>query len=667
ANILQYKTDSVQDFLDFALSEAVRLSDSKLGFIMNADPDEEGFYTLSSLFRQGENRGKGKSYKLKLGEKGIWMRTIKDAKPLIINNYKDSDFYHAKVQDWHDNIDNLISIPIIFESHVKAILGIANKPRDYTDTDVLQMILLMDSVWKMVENKKSTEQILKLSRAVEQSPVLIMITDLDGSINYVNDFFSSITGYAKSEVIGKKPSILKSGETPHDVYETLWQTITSGNTWNGELHNRKANGELFWEYASITPVTDNEGRIINYLGVKEDITLRKQMTEELILARKKAEDMNRLKSAFLANMSHELRTPLVGILGYSELLSNMIPDDEQKDMAKTINSSGKRLLSTLNLILDLSRIEANRQDIHMSSFDLNDFVHDKVNLFKAAALRKGLQLIFNPLDETINLNSDPQLLEHVLNDLINNAIKFTEQGSVTVSVGLEQDVESCNALIRVSDTGIGIPHDRLEVIFDGFRQVSEGYDRSFNGTGLGLTISKRYTELLGGSLTVQSEIGVGSTFTVCFPEVYINALSFLHLEKASSMQSEAALINSERTAKPYILLIDDDVISSHLIEKFLAPIARIDYATNCEAAFQKANANAYPLIMMDINLGGETKGLELVQKIRGLDAHKSTPIIAVTAFSMVGDRERFLAHGCSHYISKPFSREELLELVGNLL
>lgn len=667
ANILQYKTESVQGFLDFALSEAVRLSESKLGYIMSSTPDADGNYIINSLYRHGEHSPDNQEEKIRLQENGISMHTIRDAKPMIINDLKTSSFYGNGVPDWHDTINNLISIPIIYDAKVMAVIALANKPRDYSDTDVLQVTLLMDSVWKMVENRKSDEHILKLSRAVEQSPVSIMITGICGNIEYVNDFFCRITGYSANEVLGKNPRFLKSGETPDEVYAKLWNTISSGDTWNGEFHNRKANGDMYWESASITPVTDKEGRIINYLGVKEDITLKKLMTAELIQARDKAEEMNRLKSSFLANMSHELRTPLVGILGYSELLSNMISDSEQQDMAQTINSSGKRLLNTLNLILDLSRIEANRQDIHMSCFDLNTFVNDKANLFKAAALRKGLELKLHPLEEALNLVSDPHLLEHVINDLINNAIKFTNRGSVSIYVDIVQEIDGCKAQIRIVDTGIGIPSDRLETIFDGFRQVSEGYDRTFTGTGLGLTISKRYTELLGGSISVESEIGIGSTFTISFPEKYLNPLSYDLPEKTDYPEANSAEKTRNKKVKPRILLIDNDSISCQLIEKFLLLTAKLDFATNSEAGLRIASEYHYPVIMLDINLGNEEYGLELVDQIRRLELHKTTPIIAVTAYSMVGDRERFIAHGCSHYLSKPFTREELLEMLGQLL
>jgi PAS domain S-box-containing protein len=523
ANILQYRTDSVQDFLDFALSEAVRLTESSIGFILNSERDAEGQYTMACVFKNGVNGSQQDDVKLMLSREGIWASTLRKGKPLIVNNYPKSQYAMPDLPQWHSRINNVISVPISGEGRIVAVIGVANKVEPYDNTDVLQVTLLMDSVWKMVENRRSQEQIRKLSRAVEQSPVSILITDTEGTIEYVNDFFCKITGYSFEEAVGKNPRILKSGKMPDSLYKELWETITSGRTWTGELLSRKASGELFWEAASITPVTDTEGRIINYLSVKEDISLQKEMTEELIKARDQAEETTRLKSSFLANMSHELRTPLVGIMGYSELLANLITDSEQKEMVMMINTSGKRLLHTLNMILDLSRIESNSQVIRHSTFELNSFIQDKVTLFKAAAQKKKLYLTFAPMEEPLFLYSDPHLLEHVVNDLINNAIKFTDTGGVNVYVELHQEIDGCRAVIRVKDTGIGIPQDRLQIIFDGFRQVSEGYNRNFGGSGLGLTISKKYTELLGGTITVSSELNVGSVFTVSFPEEYIRA------------------------------------------------------------------------------------------------------------------------------------------------
>ncbi len=369
----------------------------------------------------------------------------------------------------------------------------------------------------ITERKNFENNLRKLSRAVEQSPISIIITDLLGNIEYVNPKFTQVTGYTFDEVKGQNPRILKLGKTTDGEYNFLWTEITSGNVWTGEFLNKKKDGSVFWEAANISPIKNPDGLITNFIAVKEDITLRKKAEEELISAKEKAEEMNRLKSSFLANMSHELRTPMIGILGFSEILSKEVKDPEQAEMVETINSSGKRLLNTLNLLLDLSRIEANREEIKFQKININEAVLPIIKTYESVAKRKSLLLNYEISDKNITANLDVRIFEQVLNNLIINALKFTSQGSVSVKINLEKVKTNSMIVIKVIDTGIGIPSDHLLLIFEEFRQASEGLNRSYEGTGLGLTIAKKSVELLGGSISVRSEVGVGSTFTVCFP------------------------------------------------------------------------------------------------------------------------------------------------------
>jgi PAS domain S-box-containing protein len=376
-----------------------------------------------------------------------------------------------------------------------------------------KIIGLEGSLRDISERKKNEEQILKLSRGIEQSPVSVIITDIAGNIEYVNPRFTETSGYTFQEVVGKDASLLKSGLTPISVYKELWQTITSGIEWSGEIQNKKKSGELFWEQILISPIKNTSNIVINYLALKEDITEKKKIIEELKNAKEKAEEMNNLKSSFLANMSHELRTPMMGILGNAEIISISTEDEEIKDMASAIYTSGRRLINTLNLILDLSRIEANKENIDFEKLEIVSLVNDVVEHFTPAAKQKGLSLNYHCDDEYIFSLLDERLFREVLNNLINNAVKFTNQGSITVT--LISDVDKM--IIKVIDTGIGIPSASLSLIFDEFRQVSEGYGRNFEGTGLGLTITKKFVEKLGGKISVKSVLDEGSEFTIEFP------------------------------------------------------------------------------------------------------------------------------------------------------
>jgi PAS domain S-box-containing protein len=400
-----------------------------------------------------------------------------------------------------------------------------------------------------------------------------------------------------------------------------------------------------------------------FLNIVRDITDKKLITKELIRAKDEAERVNNLKSVFLANMSHELRTPMNGILGFSEVLLSMLDNEETKDMARTIHTSGKRLLETLNLILDLSRVEANKQDIKLKSVELNEFLSKLVKLFEALAAQKRLVLKFVSNDPEIDLLTDPSLLEHVVNDLINNAIKFTNKGAVTISLEVyPQDAKNC-VQIKVIDTGIGIAKHQQEFIFDAFRQASEGYERSYEGTGLGLTISRGYVELLGGKIYLQSEQRVGSTFSICFPKVHLQTATKAAEERERQTRNRLTQTIAQKVILPHILLIDDDAVSHKLTERMLDGIVAVDYARSGEEGLKLIAGMQYKAILLDINLGTGKNGLTVIKEIRQMASYETIPIIAITAYSMVGDKEKFLSMGFSYYLSKPFSQKDLIDII----
>ncbi len=253
----------------------------------------------------------------------------------------------------------------------------------------------------ITERKMAEEEIRRLSEAVEQSPASIIITDTSGGIIYVNKTFEETTGYTLKEVLHHKPSILSSGKTSIEVYKNLWSTITSGQTWRGELLNKKKSGELIWHDSIITPIEDTKNNIINYLGVQMDITERKNIMQQLIEAKEKADESNKTKDLFLANMSHELRTPLIGILGYSDILTEELDDQTYKEMASGINRSGIRLLNTLNLILDLTRIESGKYELNIVEKNIIEDLEFVYKMFRSAALDKKLEYIFETFSEEL--------------------------------------------------------------------------------------------------------------------------------------------------------------------------------------------------------------------------------------------------------------------------
>lgn len=376
-------------------------------------------------------------------------------------------------------------------------------------------ISLKGYIFDNTTRKLAEIELSKLSEAVKQSPVMVMITDTNGRIEYVNPKFTAITQFTPEEVIGRTPRIINSGKNDASIYVELWHNINSGRDWSGELINKRKDGSLYWASVSISPLKNAEGKITHFISVTEDISDRKKLFEEIKESKERAEEASKAKTLFLAHMSHELRTPLVGILGYSDLLCTDLKTGDFFEMAKGIRRSGYRLLNTLNMILDLTRIETDKLEINFRTLNILEAVFSVYHTFKGAAAEKKLSLDLDVPDYPLESVLDEHLLVIVLENLINNAIKFTKEGSITIKAYRDDG----SVFISIRDTGIGIDEKYFELIFEEFRQVSEGITRDHQGTGLGLTISKRYVEMMNGSITVNSSLGNGTEFTIRFPEL----------------------------------------------------------------------------------------------------------------------------------------------------
>ncbi|BBE16119.1 diguanylate cyclase/phosphodiesterase with PAS/PAC sensor(s) [Aquipluma nitroreducens] len=369
---------------------------------------------------------------------------------------------------------------------------------------------------EITEIKNAGNQIRKLSKSIEQSPSTIIITDTQGQIEYVNPKFIEITGYDAEEVIGKKPSILKSGQMSLEFYQQLWNTISSGEVWRGEFLNRKKNGELYWEWATMTSIKDETGTITNYIAIKEDISLRKKIEADLIIAKNKAEESDRLKSAFLANMSHEVRTPLNSIIGFSELLADPdFEEDNKREFIQHIISNGNNLLTIISDIMDISKLEAGELKIYSKPVNVYDFISNIKNQITYQSGIKGLDFEANiPDARDISIFVDPDRLRQIINNLISNAIKFTAKGGIEIGYQLSGEMVE----FYVKDTGIGIPLEYHDKIFERFRQVEDERTRKYGGNGLGLAITKNLVELMGENIWLKTKEGQETIFYFTIPK-----------------------------------------------------------------------------------------------------------------------------------------------------
>ncbi len=373
------------------------------------------------------------------------------------------------------------------------------------------------SLFDITKEVQASKDIRLLSTAVNQSPLSIVITDLDGNIEYVNKSFTDITGYTFSEALGKNPRILKSGRTRKELYKELWDNLSQGRTWRGEFINKRKNGKLYYEYAVITPIKDDEGRVIRYIGMKEDITRRKKLETELRKAKDKAEEANRLKSAFLANISHELRTPLNGILGFSELIQEMEDVETIREMSSYINESGQRLLRTLDMIIAISRLDSDTYELKNEGLNVIDIFKEIYEKKRPEAEKKKLKMIFDCNLEKVELLGDRNVIGGALEEIVDNAVKFTNEGEIVLHAGKTLQNGEPFVYFQIKDTGIGISKKNQKTIFEDFRQASAGYGRKYEGNGLGLSLAKKYIELIGGFLTLKSAEGEGSEFTIFIP------------------------------------------------------------------------------------------------------------------------------------------------------
>ena len=353
---------------------------------------------------------------------------------------------------------------------------------------------------------------------MEQSPSSVVITDLDGRIEYVNPRFTEITGYSKEEALGQRTSIMKSGEHAREFYKILWDSIRSGNEWRGEFLNRRKDGTTFWEMASISPVRNDLNQITHYIAIKDDITERKRIEQQLVQAKEKAEESDRLKSAFLANMSHEIRTPMNAILGFSELLQHEgIQPEDRQEYIKLIHDKGNDLMNIISDLIDLSRIEAGDMKLVKTHIPINDLILEIFEQVKKEKNLKGkdeVQVRYRIREDAeYTILSDKNRLRQVFNNLLGNAMKFTSEGYIELGYDLKDD----HVRFHVRDSGIGITPENQKLIFERFRQEDNSYTRKHGGTGLGLAISKQIVELLGGEISVESKPGQGAGFYFTLP------------------------------------------------------------------------------------------------------------------------------------------------------
>lgn len=496
----------------------------------------------------------------------------------------------------------------------------------------------------VTKSKEISLAINKLYDAFLQAPTLNVITDINGLVEYVNDNQCKIAGYQPHELIGHKTSIFRSGKHPDTFYRQLWDTIKSGQVWNGEIANKTKDGTIYWERATISPVKNERGAVVSFIKIAQDITSTIEVKEKMLNEKHKAEEADSMKSVFLANMSHEIRTPMNAIVGFGQLLADsQLTEEERKNYINIINSQGEYLLTLINDIIDISKIEMGAIELRNEICDIRFLMDD---LHKFFLLNRSnnvdIKVTFGNFGFETDIYTDSTRLRQILTNLIYNAVKFTEKGYVEFGVELK---DSSELIFFVKDTGIGIKRSDVDKIFDRFYQVdTKNKEKIKKGTGLGLAISKTLVELMGGRIWVDTEEFVGSTFSFTIP--YRPVKSQVQLPKIMPEQYDSIFVDHK-------FLIVEDIESNYLFLKYaLEPTkAEIIWAKNGQEAIQNIkNDDQFSLILMDISMP-VLDGYNATSKIRQIN--KEIPIIAITAFAMEGDNQKALDAGCNDYLTKP--------------
>ncbi|MCL4757476.1 MAG: PAS domain S-box protein [Rhodocyclaceae bacterium] len=532
-----------------------------------------------------------------------------------------------------------------------------------------------DAIWTLIDISdriRSAQEAQRLMQAIEQSPVSIILTDVEGSIYYVNPRFTEVTGYTPAEVIGQNPRILQSGNTPPATYEALWSTLLEKRMWEGTLQNRRKNGELFWETAWISPLLDENGEINGFVAVKEDITEKKRTDEELAQYRLHLEELveartaelqhalvaaqkaDQAKDAFLATVGHELRTPLSAVIGLSEIARGVCKDSALLSYFDKINGAGLTLKHLIDDLLDLSKIVAGHLEFEHIPFSLRGLLERTQSLMLARAASKGLamhEFVDDALPDV--LIGDPLRVEQILLNLLSNAIKFTDAGEIDVRIELlAEDAQRIGLLITVRDTGIGMTPEEMERVFEPFSQADASMSRRYGGSGLGLAISTRLSQMMGGRITVSSQKNQGSAFKV-----------ELWLERGKSESEAAANEGAKGVQLPagyrgvHLLLVEDQPLNQEIVEGMLAAIGITpDKAGNGQEGLERLaerGARAYDLVLMDVQMP-VLDGLSATRQLRNWPGFEALPVIAMTAHTMRHEVEDCLAAGMNDHIGKPF-------------
>jgi len=552
---------------------------------------------------------------------------------------------------------------IVSRRITRPLLETINGVKDFQKTGVLPKLpinekdevgVLARSFHNMIISQKLKDQEFEEQRFAFDQHSIVAITDVKGTIIYANKLFESISGFSYEELIGANHRILNSGYHEKEFFINMYRTIAKGKVWHQEVCNKNKEGDIYWVDTTIVPFLDPQNKPISYIAIRTDITERKQTELELIESKKAADLAVIAKSTFLASMSHEIRTPMNGVIGMLGLLKNTDLDKEQLRRANLAEVSAQSLLTLINDILDFSKVEAGKLELEILEFDLRSMLGEFAESISLLAHSKKLELILDVINiEQSMVKGDPGRIRQILNNFVSNAIKFTEKGEVVIKASTKIENNEIVFICSIVDTGIGIPEDKIEFLFDSFSQVDASTTRKYGGTGLGLSIAKNLCELMNGGIEVTSQLGKGSCFK-------------FNLKLGISKKSVQVLPAIDMT-KLNILVVDDNATNREVLSEQLKHWgATVFEAKDSREALSKcalrveSRESFYDIAFLDMQMP-EMDGEALASKLVNNPKFKEMKLIMMSSLCAQGDAQKFADLGFSGYFPKPATTEDLFD------
>jgi PAS domain S-box-containing protein len=525
--------------------------------------------------------------------------------------------------------------------------------------------LRVAAIRDMSVHRRTEQQNMLLAQALKSVRDCITITDESARIIFVNDAFLQTYGYSEEEILGKNVSMIRSPNVAQRSDHGVFSHMREGS-WHGVLLNMRKDGTEFPVELWTSVVRDAAGHPLAHVGVARDVSERRRSERALIEAKERAERSDRLKDAFIANISHEIRTPLNIILGYTSLISESMDKratDEEMQYFDSVQRGAQRLMRTVDLILSISRLQVGDVEIDPVLFDLAYAAREITSDYRSAAKKKQLELVFESIPGDTFIIADEYCVAQSLHNLIDNALKYTAEGSITVRVERTNDERVCVAVV---DTGIGISEEYLPTMFKPYTQEDSGYTRGYEGIGLGLSLVKRYSELNEATVEIESIKGAGTTAALFFAAA-VRSDGGSNTIALSRDDDDPGGTTAGTAAKVRALLVEDETLTIEFMRTILAQECDLIEARSADEAMAALSHCGFDIIFMDISLSGDRDGLELTQELKASPAFGHIPVIAITAHGFAQDRQRCLDAGCDAYMCKPVCKEELMEVVKTLL